>query len=85
MPGRVRDERPHTDRTALAEELILGPLFGLFKRNHSQWTALAMSSAVFGLWRITPTMDSIRTHPAGDKIADRPVRVAASVRRHRHR
>jgi membrane protease YdiL (CAAX protease family) len=66
--------------TALAEELIFrGALFGLFKRNHSQWTALALSSAMFGLWHIAPTIESMRTHPAGDEIANDPKRIVGSV------
>jgi len=50
--------------TALAEELIFrGALLGLFLQRHRPWVAALMSSAVFGLWHVLPTLNSLETNP----------------------
>lgn len=46
--------------TALGEELIFrGALFGLLRRRHSTFTAVAVSSLVFGLWHVLPALDGL--------------------------
>lgn len=46
--------------TALGEEMIFrGALYALFRRNHSKFKAAVMSSALFGIWHILPTIDSL--------------------------
>ena len=50
--------------TAMAEELIFrGALLGLFLQRHRPWVAVVMSSAVFGLWHVLPTLNSLDTNP----------------------
>lgn len=50
--------------TALAEELIFrGALLGLYLQRHRPWVAVLMSSAVFGVWHVLPTLGSLRTNP----------------------
>ncbi len=53
--------------TAFYEEaLFRGVLFGMFVRRWSPlWAGLA-ASAVYGLWHILPTLDTLQTNPAGD-------------------
>jgi membrane protease YdiL (CAAX protease family) len=52
--------------TAFYEEMLFrGVLFGMFAR---RWTPLAAglaSSALFGLWHILPTLDTLDLNPAG--------------------
>ena len=51
--------------TALSEELIFrGALLGLFRMNHSTPVAIAMSSALFGIWHVLPTLESPQTEAA---------------------
>ncbi len=51
--------------TALAEELLFrGALLGLFMRRHRAGTAVALSSALFGLWHVSPTLSSLASNPA---------------------
>jgi membrane protease YdiL (CAAX protease family) len=50
--------------TALGEELVFrAALLGLFSRDRSPRIALAASSALFGLWHILPTLDSLEPRP----------------------
>ena len=53
--------------TAFYEEMLFrGVLFGMFARKWKPlWAALA-SSALFGLWHILPTLDTLDVNPAGD-------------------
>jgi membrane protease YdiL (CAAX protease family) len=56
--------------TALAEELIFrGALLGLFLQRHRPWVAVALSSAVFGLWHVLPTLSSLDTNPGAAATA----------------
>jgi membrane protease YdiL (CAAX protease family) len=51
--------------TALPEEMIFrGALLGLFSRRHSPVVATALTSFLFGLWHIAPTIDRLETNPA---------------------
>ena len=70
--------------TALAEELIFrAALLGLFLRRHEGVTAAALSSAVFGLWHLTPGLAQLRTDASGDLPGDgrlqRPTAVIGTV------
>ena len=50
--------------TAMAEELIFrGALLGLFLQRHRPWVAAALSSVVFGVWHVLPTLNSLDTNP----------------------
>lgn len=56
--------------TALAEELIFrGALMGVFLRKRSPLAAALLSSLVFGLWHISPTLRSCSTSPAIERAA----------------
>jgi membrane protease YdiL (CAAX protease family) len=51
--------------TALAEEMLFrGALLGLFLRRHRPGTAVALTSVLFGLWHISPTLRSFTGNPA---------------------
>lgn len=66
--------------TALAEELIFrGALMGLFLERHGTAAAVALSSAVFGLWHISPTLKSLTTNPAAGRSASGPVAATGIV------
>jgi membrane protease YdiL (CAAX protease family) len=53
--------------TALAEELIFrGALLGLFLRRHRPRVAVALSSALFGLWHVVSTAGRLDTNQAAD-------------------
>lgn len=63
--------------TALAEELTFrGALLGLSLRRRSWLTSVATTSALFGLWHILPTIDTLPSNPLG--------RDALEAGRHRH-
>ncbi|RJP26323.1 MAG: CPBP family intramembrane metalloprotease [Actinobacteria bacterium] len=57
--------------TALAEEVLFrGALLGLFLRRHRTGTAVALTSALFGLWHVSPTLSSFTSNPAaGSAVA----------------
>jgi membrane protease YdiL (CAAX protease family) len=51
--------------TALPEEVLFrGALLGVLSRSHSRVSAIAISSAVFGLWHVAPALRRIETTPA---------------------
>ena len=53
--------------TAFYEEMLFrGVLFGMFARKWAPLWAGIVSSALFGLWHILPTLDTVKTNPAGD-------------------
>ncbi len=53
--------------TALYEEVLFrGIVFGMLIRRRSPLTAALMTSALFGLWHILPTIDTLQTNPAGN-------------------
>lgn len=56
--------------TALAEELIFrGALMGVFLRKRSPLVATVLSSLVFGLWHISPTIQSLTTNSAVNRAS----------------
>ena len=56
--------------TALAEELIFrGALMGMLLRRRSPLVAVLLSSAVFGVWHVSPTLHSLSTNPAAARAA----------------
>ncbi|MGZ8734443.1 MAG: CPBP family intramembrane glutamic endopeptidase, partial [Acidimicrobiia bacterium] len=62
--------------TALGEELVFrAALLGLFGRGRSRGIAVAASSALFGLWHILPTLESLgpagTTEPGGAEFGRR--------------
>ena len=66
--------------TALAEELIFrGALLGLFLQRHRPWVAVALSSAVFGLWHVLPTLSSLDTNPGAAATAGSVLLQAGAV------
>lgn len=63
--------------TALGEELIFrGALYALFRRNHSKFKAALMSSALFGIWHILPTIDSLN---GGNSMGSSRIRRMATL------
>lgn len=67
--------------TALAEELIFrGALLGILARRRPWWQAAAVSSALFGVWHVLPTHDSLDRSRAAVEVRGRPwARTAAVV------
>ena len=64
--------------TALPEELIFrGAILGLLSKYHPPHIAAAMSSVLFGLWHIAPTVDRFESH--GDAAMDAPGEAARRV------
>jgi membrane protease YdiL (CAAX protease family) len=52
--------------TALYEEILFrGIVFGMLARRRSPLVAALITSALFGLWHILPTLDTLETSPAG--------------------
>lgn len=53
--------------TALYEEVLFrGIVFGMLIRRRSPLVAALITSVLFGLWHILPTLDTIQTNPAGN-------------------
>lgn len=53
--------------TALYEEVLFrGIVFGMLIRRRSPLVAGLMTSVLFGLWHILPTIDTLQTNPAGN-------------------
>jgi membrane protease YdiL (CAAX protease family) len=67
--------------TALVEEILFrGVLLGLLLQHHPTFEALVIAAAIFGLWHIFPTMDSMKSNAAAAKaIAHKTPRAAGSV------
>ena len=66
--------------TAMAEELIFrGALLGLFLQRHRPWGAVVLSSAVFGVWHVLPTLDSLGTNPGASATAGNALLQAGAV------
>jgi uncharacterized protein len=40
----------------------------VLSRSHSAATSIAWTSTLFGLWHLLPTLDMMRTNPAGDLL-----------------
>ena len=66
--------------TALPEEVIFrGSLLGLFTRRHSPAVAASMSSILFGVWHVLPTLRTLPLNPAGARVHGNPMRTAGVV------
>ncbi len=66
--------------TALPEEVIFrGSLLGLFTQRHSPAAAASMSSILFGLWHVLPTLRTLPLNPAGARAHGNPKRTAVAV------
>ena len=66
--------------TAMSEELIFrGALLGLYLQRHRPWVAVVMSSAVFGLWHVLPTINSLGTNPGVSGTAGNLLAQAGAV------
>jgi membrane protease YdiL (CAAX protease family) len=66
--------------TAVAEEtLFRGALLGMLLQRHSRMRASAVSSALFGVWHVLPTLDTLALNPAGSAVGADPVRVGGAV------
>ena len=68
--------------TALPEELIFrGAVLGLLTQRHSPALAISLSSVLFGLWHIAPTLDRLESNAAtnGKPVAHKAARVAMAV------
>jgi uncharacterized protein len=66
--------------TAAAEEAIFrGALLGMLLQRHSRVRASATSSALFGLWHVLPTLDTLALNPVGSVVGGDPVRTTGAV------
>ena len=67
--------------TALVEEVLFrGVLLGLLLQHQSTITALLISAAIFGLWHIFPTINTLESNDGvASTIAGRKARKAGSV------
>jgi membrane protease YdiL (CAAX protease family) len=66
--------------TAMAEELLFrGALLGLFMQRHRPWVAALLSSLVFGVWHVLPTLDSLGTNPGASATQASPLLQAGAV------
>jgi membrane protease YdiL (CAAX protease family) len=66
--------------TALSEELIFrGALLGLYLQRHRPWVAALLSSAVFGVWHVLPTLSSLDTNPGASATRDSALLQAGAV------
>jgi uncharacterized protein len=66
--------------TAVAEEAIFrGALLGLLLQRHSRVRASVVSSALFGLCHVLPTLDTLAGSPAGPAVGGDPVRTGGAV------
>ncbi len=66
--------------TALPEEVIFrGSLLGLFMQRHSPAVAASMSSILFGVWHVLPTLRTLPLNPAGARVHGNPMRTAGAV------
>jgi membrane protease YdiL (CAAX protease family) len=64
--------------TALHEEILFRSVaFGTLVRRTSPLTAAAVSSALFGLWHIIPTLQTLPLNPAGAHFESRRARAGA--------
>ncbi|MFY9932462.1 MAG: CPBP family intramembrane glutamic endopeptidase [Streptosporangiaceae bacterium] len=66
--------------TALPEEVIFrGSLLGLFTQRHSPAVAASMSSILFGVWHVLPTLRTLPLNPAGARVHGNPMRAVGVV------
>jgi uncharacterized protein len=66
--------------TALCEEVIFrGAMMGVLLRHRTPVTAVVLSSVMFGLWHIFPTLDTLHLNPAGSIVEGSAVRTAEAV------
>jgi len=66
--------------TALPEEVIFrGSLLGLFTQRHCPAVAASMSSILFGVWHVLPTLRTLPLSPAGTRVHGDPVRTVGVV------
>jgi membrane protease YdiL (CAAX protease family) len=66
--------------TAMAEELIFrGALLGLFMQRHRPWVAALLSSLVFGVWHVLPTLSSLGDKPGVSAAQDNPLLQVGAV------
>jgi uncharacterized protein len=66
--------------TAMAEELIFrGALLGFFLQRHRPWVAALLSSLVFGVWHVLPTLSSLGTNPGASATQNNPLLQAGAV------
>jgi membrane protease YdiL (CAAX protease family) len=66
--------------TAVAEEaLFRGSVLGLLLQRHSRMRAAAISSVLFGLWHVLPTLDTLTLNAAGAAVRGDPARTGAAV------
>jgi hypothetical protein len=66
--------------TALPEEVVFrGVLLSVLSRSHTTATAIAWTSALFGLWHVLPTLDSVRTNPVREVLPKGALGYAAAA------
>jgi membrane protease YdiL (CAAX protease family) len=66
--------------TAFCEELIFrGAVLGVLLRHRTPVTAVAISSMMFGLWHVFPTLDTLHLNPVGDLVEGSTLRTVEAV------
>jgi membrane protease YdiL (CAAX protease family) len=66
--------------TAVCEEVIFrGALLGVALRHRTPITAVAISSLMFGLWHVFPTLDTLHLNPVGSLVEGSALRTAGAV------
>jgi membrane protease YdiL (CAAX protease family) len=66
--------------TAVSEELIFrGAVLGVALRHRTPMAAVALASAMFGLWHVFPTLDTLHLNPAGSLVEGSALKTAGAV------
>jgi membrane protease YdiL (CAAX protease family) len=66
--------------TSLCEELIFrGAVLGVLLRHRTPITAVALSSMMFGLWHVFPTLDTLHLNPVGELVEGSALRTSGAV------
>ena len=66
--------------TAVCEEVIFrGALLGILLRRRTPLSAVLISSILFGLWHIIPTLDTLKLNPVGTLVHGSWIRTADAV------
>jgi membrane protease YdiL (CAAX protease family) len=66
--------------TALCEELIFrGAMLGVLLRHRTPIAAVMLSSLMFGLWHVFPTLDTLHLNPVGSLVEGSALRTTEAV------
>lgn len=66
--------------TAVCEEVIFrGAMLGMLLRRRTPLSAVVVSSLLFGLWHVFPTLDTLHLNPAGALVEGSALRTTGAV------